>query len=230
MDIKGQVAFITGANRGLGKAVAAALIAAGAKKVYAAARSPADIDVPGAHPIKFDITDPSSTAAAAKECTDVTILVNNAGIFSVGSALGSDSSALLRSQLDTNLFGTLNATNAFAPVIASNGGGAIVNVLSVLSWLTLEGTAAYSASKAAAWAFTNGIRKELAASKILVTGVHLGYMDTDMTAGLDVPKISPAEVASQIVDALTADRTEVVADEITKSVKDSLGAATAAYL
>ena len=192
MQLKNAVVFVTGANRGLGRAFAQAALAAGAAKVYAAARDPASIDLPGVTPIALDVTDPAQVAAAAKQCADVTLLINNAGISQGAGVLADDAIAIARRHLETNVFGVWALTQAFAPALKANGGGAVLNVLSVLSWVTLPGLTPYSASKAAAWALSNGLRQELKAQGTQLTSLHVGYMDTDMTRGLDAPKSAPA--------------------------------------
>jgi len=229
MRLKNAVVFITGANRGLGRAFAQAALAAGAAKVYAAARDPASIDLPGVVPVALDVTDPTQVAAAAAQCTDVTLLINNAGISQQAGVLGADAIATARRHLDTNFFGVWALTQAFAPVLQANGGGAVLNVLSVLSWVTVPGLTPYSASKAAAWALTNGLRSELKAQGTQLTSLHVGYMDTDMTRGLDAPKSSPADVARLALAELEAGAFEVLADDISRQVKQSLSMAAPAY-
>jgi NAD(P)-dependent dehydrogenase (short-subunit alcohol dehydrogenase family) len=230
MNIKGSVALITGANRGLGHAFAQALLAAGASKVYAAARDPSSITVPGVHPIKLDVTNPDDVAAAAKACPDVTLVINNAGIYRNAPILSSDTPENIRAQMETNFYGTLAVGTAFAPILKANGGGAMVNILSVLSWVAVSGTALYSASKAAAWALTNAFRKELRANGTLVVGVHFGYMDTSMAAHVQAPKVDPADVASQVLRAVDAGQEEVLADALSCQVKAGLSLEPAIYL
>jgi NAD(P)-dependent dehydrogenase (short-subunit alcohol dehydrogenase family) len=230
MEIKGRVALVTGANRGLGKAVAKALLQAGAAKVYAGVRDPGSVDLPGVEPIALDVTDPASVRAAAARCGDVDIVVNNAGISLHGKALGEDAPDVTRRLLDVNLYGILNVSSAFAPILGRNGGGAFVNVLSVLSWVVLENATAYSISKAAAWALTNGMRRELKEQNTQVTAVHVGYMDTDMVAKVNAPKTAPAVIAERIVAAIRDGQAELLADEISHTVKGSLSAEAAAYL
>ena len=229
MKLKNAVVFITGANRGLGRAFAQAALAAGAAKVYAAAREPASIDLPGVVPIALDVTDAAQVAAAAAQCTDVTLLINNAGISQQAGVLGTDAIAAARRHLDTNFFGVWALTQAFAPVLQANGGGAVLNVLSVLSWVTLPGLTPYSASKAAAWALSNGLRSELKAQGTQLTSLHVGYMDTDMTRGVEGPKSSPADVARLALAGLEAGAFEVLADDISRQVKQSLSTAAPAY-
>jgi len=229
MKLKNAVVFITGANRGLGRALAQAALAAGAAKVYAAARDPAGIDLPGVVPVALDVTDAAQVAAAAAQCADVTLLINNAGILEGAPVLADDAIATARRQLETNFFGVWALTQAFAPVLQANGGGAVLNVLSVLSWLTMPGTAGYSASKAAAWALSNGLRAELKAQGTRVTNLHVGYMDTDMTRGLDTPKSAPADVARLALEGVEAGNFEVLADDISRHVKQSLSTPTPAY-
>lgn len=229
MQVKGRTVLVTGANRGLGRAIAQAFLAAGAK-VYAGSRDAAKVDLAGAVPLALDVADPASAAAAAATAGDVAIVVNNAGIFEPGPALGAGGLERFRRQFDTNLYGIWNVSDAFAPVLARHGGGAIVNVLSVLSWLTLPGTTAYSASKAAAWALSNGLRKELAGQGTKVVSLHVGYMDTDMAAGVEEAKSSPADVAAQVVAAVEAERPEILADEVSRQVKGSFAAEGSAYL
>lgn len=230
MKIKDSVVLVTGANRGLGKAWALALQAAGARKIYAAARNAGSVEMPGVEPITLDITNPEQVARAAAQCSDVTLLINNAGIIRGGDLLGADGMDTARDELDTNLFGTLAMSRAFAPVLAANGGGAILNVLSILSWISVPGAATYSISKAATWALTNGLRHALRAQGTLVVGLHVGYMETDMTSGIDVPKVQPADVVRQALEAIEAGQEEVLADEITRQVKQGLSLPRGIYL
>lgn len=225
MNIENSVALVTGANRGLGLAYAKALLAAGAKKVYAGMRDTSGFEVPGLVPVQINITNAVSVAAAAEQCADVSILVNNAGIIRSPST---EEGA--RAEMETNYFGTLAMCRAFAPVLATNGGGALVNMLSVLSWLSLPGTSGYSASKAAAWSMTNGLRHELRAQGTLVIGVHAGYIDTDMAKGVSAPKARPEDVAAQTVAAIGAGHQEVLADALTRQVKAGLGLENGIYL
>jgi NAD(P)-dependent dehydrogenase (short-subunit alcohol dehydrogenase family) len=199
--------------------------------VYATARNPDQVDVPGARVLRLDITDPESVAAAAAAAPDVSLLLNNAGISTYQNLVTGDLSKI-RLEMETHYFGTLEVVRAFAPVLASSGagagGGAILNVLSVLSWVSYQGAGAYAAAKAAEWSLTNGIRLELAAQRTLVTGLHTGSVDTDMMAGWDVPKNDPADVARAGLDGIEADRLEVLVDEASAQVKAALAADPAA--
>ncbi|SEO54249.1 NAD(P)-dependent dehydrogenase, short-chain alcohol dehydrogenase family [Duganella sp. CF517] len=230
MNFKDSIVLITGANRGLGKALAEAALKAGARKVYGGARNPASVTVPGVTPIKLDVTDADDIAAAARAIPDLTILINNAGIFSGTDLTAPNALQVTQQELDTNFFGPMALSLAFAPALKNNGGGAIVNVLSALSWITIPGTGTYSVSKAAAWALSNGLRGELQAQKTRVLAAHMGYMDTDMTAGVEMPKTAPADVALSIVTALENGEDEVLADDTSRQVKQGLGAPRGAYL
>jgi NAD(P)-dependent dehydrogenase (short-subunit alcohol dehydrogenase family) len=229
MDITGSVALVTGANRGLGRRFAQALLERGAAKVYAAARNPETIDIPGVVPLQLDITDPASVAAAAAVAGDITLLVNNAGS-STHSTLLDDDLAGVRLEMETHYFGTLAVTREFAPILAQGGGGAILNVLSVLSWFTSPASGAYAAAKAAEWSLTNAVRQQLAPAGTLVTALHVGYMDTDMAAHIEGPKSDPAAIANLALDGVEAGEFEVVADEVSRTVKASLsGPVTGTY-
>jgi NAD(P)-dependent dehydrogenase (short-subunit alcohol dehydrogenase family) len=219
MHIQNSVALVTGANRGLGKALVNELLHQGAKKVYAAARHPTPNLDPRIVPLRLDVTDPDQVAQAAEVASDATIVINNAGSHSGARILDGDVAAL-RADLETNFLGIISVARAFAPILAANGGGALLNILSVRSWLS--GGDGYSAAKAAAWSATNALRVALRPAATLVTALHVGYMDTDMTAGLDVTKADPRDVARQAVDALREDRTEVLADDVTRTVKRAL--------
>lgn len=230
MQLHDATVFITGANRGLGLAFAREALARGARKVYAGARDPASVTLPGVEAVQLDVTRPEDVAAAVQRCGDVTLLVNNAGIALLGAFLGEDSEAAARRQLETNFFGPLRLSQAFAPVLAANGGGAILNVLSVASWVNSPVLAAYGASKSAAWALTNGLRHELRAQHTQVLGMHVGFVDTDLTRGFDAPKTAPDVVVRRTFDALEAGAEEVLADEITQQVKRGLSAEPGVYL
>lgn len=230
MKVRDSVVLVTGANRGLGRAWARLLLEAGARKVYAAARDPRSVNLPDVIPLELDITRPEQVRHAAAECGDVTLLVNNAGIVCGGHLFDDDADSRARQELETNLFGTLAMCRAFAPILGANGGGAIVNVLSVLSWISIPGGATYSISKAATWSMTNGVRIALKPQGTQVVGVHVAFMDTDMTAGIDAPKASPLDVVVQTVAALEAGQEEVLADGFTREVKRGLSLERGVYL
>ncbi|AEV72347.1 short-chain dehydrogenase of unknown substrate specificity [Mycolicibacterium rhodesiae NBB3] len=221
------VALVTGANRGLGRQLATELVARGAK-VYAAARRPETVDLPGVVPIQLDITDPESIHRAATVADDVTVLVNNAGI-STQATLLSGPIEDIRAEMETHYFGTLNVSREFVPVIERNGGGAVLNVLSVLAWLHPPTSGAYSAAKAAAWALTDALRTELAPKGIHVAALHVGYMDTDMVSYIPAEqKTDPAHVAAQAISGLLNGEPEIIADELSRNVKAGLSTANTA--
>ena len=216
-------ALVTGANRGLGKHFAAQLVERGAK-VYAAARRPETIDIPGVVPVQLDITDPESVARAASLAGDVNVVINNAGVATNASLLTGPIDDV-RLEMETHYFGTLAVTRAFAPIIEANGGGSILNVLSVLSWLHAPAFGAYSAAKAASWAMTDALRQELAPRGIHVAGLHVGFMDTDMADFVPADqKIDPSVVAKLALDGLFAGEPEILADDMSRAVKAQLSA------
>ena len=221
MNISGSVALVTGADRGLGQAFARELVRRGAARVYGAARNPAAVTQPGVTPIALDITDPERVAQVAHDCSDVTLLVNNAGVMKASPFIGAPSLDAARLEMETNYFGTLSMCRAFAPVLAA-GGGAIVNMMSVTSFYTSPLDPSYGASKAAELSLTNGIRMELSRQGTLVVAVHASFIDTDMAAGIDAPKISPESVARQTFEAVEAGEIEVLADERTRTIKSQL--------
>jgi len=222
MKIDGSVALVTGANRGLGQVYARELVRRGAAKVYGAARNPAAVTEPGVTPIALDITDAGRVARVAAQCADVSLLVNNAGVMKASTFINAPNLDAARLEMETNYFGTLSMCRAFAPVLAANGGGAIVNMLSITSFYTNPFNASYGASKAAAWSLTNGVRLELHHQGTLVVAVHAGFIDTDMAALVNAPKDSPESVAQQVFDAVEAGQVEVLADERTRTVKAQL--------
>ncbi|ONH31783.1 SDR family oxidoreductase [Protofrankia sp. BMG5.30] len=222
MNIEGAVALVTGANRGIGKAFTSALVERGAKTVYAGARDPRTVGGPGVVPIELDVTNPAAIAAAARTCADVTLLVNNAGVVRGGPLVGAPGLDGAREEIEVNYFGTLAVTRAFAPVLAANGGGVIVNMLSVLSFLSFPAIGSYCASKAAAWSLTNGVRVELAEQGTLVVAVHAGYVDTDMAARVTGPKLAPAVVVAHALDAVEAGTEEVLVDPVSQQTKQAL--------
>ncbi|SMQ74977.1 SDR family oxidoreductase [Agreia sp. VKM Ac-1783] len=223
MKITDQVALVTGANRGIGRQFVLELLERGASKVYATARRPETLEFDDARvvPLRLDLLDHESVAAAAAVANDVTVLVNNAGI-STGARLVTGELSEIRRELDTHFWGTLDVIREFAPVLAAHGGGAIVNVLSALSWFSGPGAGGYAAAKAAEWNMTNGVRLELAAQGTLVQGVLLGAADTDLMASYDGPKTDPRDVARLSLDGVTAGKIEVIVDDWTQMVKASL--------
>jgi NAD(P)-dependent dehydrogenase (short-subunit alcohol dehydrogenase family) len=220
MNIAGSTAFVTGANRGLGRQLAKEMLARGAS-VYAGARHPDTVDLPGAKVVEIDITDPDSVARAAEIARDVTLLINNAGS-STGAGLLDGDLDRIRLEMDTHYFGTLSVVRSFAPKIAANGGGSVLNILSALSWVSFPNVGAYCAAKAAEWSLTNALRQELAEQNIRVAGLHVGYMDTDMAATVDAPKADPADIAAIALDGVAADLYEIVADDTSRYVLSTL--------
>jgi len=230
MNITNQVALVTGANRGIGRQFVLELLERGATKVYATARRPESLDFTDDRvvPVRLDLLDHDSIVAATAAAPDVTLLVNNAGI-STGAQLVTGELSEIRREMDTHFWGTLDMIRAFAPVLATNGGGAVVNVLSALSWFAAPGSGSYAAAKAAEWNMTNGVRLELASQGTFVQGVLLGAADTDITAGYDGPKIDPRDVPRASFDGLATGAIEVVVDDWTAMVKASLASDPAAF-
>lgn len=220
--LDGAVVLVTGANGGLGTQFVHQALARGAAKVYATARTPRAWDDARVVPLALDITDPESIRAAVQAAPDVTVLVNNAGVtVSAGEILGHTDEEI-RSNVETNFVGPLLLARAFAPQLVRAQGAAIVDVHSALSWYAAGGI--YSAAKAALWSVTNSLRLELAPQGVHVVGVHVGYVDTPMTAGLEVPKADPVQVVAATLDAVEADEFEVLADETSVQAKAGLSA------
>lgn len=230
MKIDNAIALVTGANRGIGLAFTRELLARGARKVYAGARDPASVTLPGVEAIRLDVTKPGDVAAAAARASDVTLVINNAGIGFFGGFLATDSEDVARRALETNYFGVLRVSKAFAPVLAAHGGGALLNVLSIAAFVNSGQLAPYAASKSAAWSLTNALRHELAAQKTQVLALHMAFVDTDMVRAVDFPKTSPEEIVKRALDGLEAGLDEVLADERTRLVKQGLTAARPSYL
>ncbi|MNR88115.1 Sorbitol dehydrogenase [compost metagenome] len=231
MNIQNAVVFITGANRGLGLAFAQEALKRGARKVYAGVRTTTEQVVPGIIQVRLDVTDPASVAAAASLCGDTTVVINNAGIARLNSSsLDASMVELSREIFETNYYGTILVSQAFAPILAANGGGAVINVLSDATWFSRPMLASYSASKSAVWSFTNALRVELRQQQTIVQGLHVSFMDTDMTHGFDMKKTVPAQVAAAAFDGVEQASEEVLVDDFTRTVKHSLSTAQAVYL
>ncbi|MFI6099715.1 SDR family oxidoreductase [Lentzea sp. NPDC051213] len=216
MDFSGAVVLVTGANRGLGREFARELVKRGAK-VYAGARNPASVVDEGVIPVRLDVTDDASVAAAAKELGDVSIVINNAGVLVAGEDVDS-----IKAEFEVNFYGLVRTTDAFAPILKTNGGGVLVNVLSILSFVGRAAWRGYAASKAAGWSLTKSTREALQEQGTHVIAVHAGFIDTDMTTGVDAPKITTESVVSQVLQAIQNGDDEVLADERTRSVKAQL--------
>jgi NAD(P)-dependent dehydrogenase (short-subunit alcohol dehydrogenase family) len=217
--IKGAVALVTGGHRGFGRAMVDELLERGAAKVYATSRSPQPQTDGRIVPLVLDVADDRSVAAATEAAPELSIIINNAGILLNTPVLEAPVDEI-RAELETNLFGTIRVARAFAPILARNPSSALVNVLSVLSWLAFGG--GYEVSKSAAWSATNSMRIQLRDQGTTVTALHVAYMDTDMTAELDVPKADPRDIARQTADAIIAGEFEILADDTTRAVKSQL--------
>ncbi|MGF6573381.1 NAD(P)-dependent dehydrogenase (short-subunit alcohol dehydrogenase family) [Paraburkholderia sp. GAS333] len=231
MKIRNSTVFVTGASRGLGLAFAREALARGAAKVYAGVRRPENFNEPGIIPVKLDVTDSESVKAAAKIASDVTLLVNNAGIAEVSESPFADNvEEQARRIFETNYYGVMRTTSAFQPSLPSDGNGGVINVLSDVTWRVVPILTPYSASKAAAWSYTNNVRAHLRNRNIGVVGVHVGFVDTDLTQGFDVPKADPLDVVRQTYDALEAGESEVLADAGSRELKQTLSSARSGYI
>jgi NAD(P)-dependent dehydrogenase (short-subunit alcohol dehydrogenase family) len=219
-SLQGRTVFVTGANGGLGQQFVRQAVERGAAKVYAAARTPRDWADARVQPLALDINSADSVRKAVAAAPDVNLLINNAAIAPPADTLfGSEDEA--RDIFETNFFGTLRVANGFAPVLAANGGGTMLNILSAAVWISMP--TVYAASKAAMWSATNGLRFALAAQGTQVVGLHVGLVDTPMTAHFDMPKSNPADVVTQAYAGIAAGDIEVLADDVTRDLKSRLG-------
>ncbi|ORB73519.1 SDR family oxidoreductase [Mycobacterium scrofulaceum] len=219
VNINGSTVVVTGGQRGLGKAIVDELLQRGAAKVYATARAPRPSADPRVVSVALDVTKPESVAALAVSASDAGIVINNAGVLGAPKLLDSDIEEV-RAVFETNYFGALRVAKAFAPILAANGGGALVDIASILSWM--PGSGGYGDSKAALWSTTNSLRVELEKQGTLVVAAHLSFTDTDMASGFDAPKNDPRQVARAIAEGIERDDTEVLADDDTRYVKAAL--------
>ncbi|WP_375481067.1 SDR family oxidoreductase [uncultured Jatrophihabitans sp.] len=222
MKLVGATALVTGSNRGMGAQFVEQLLERGAARVYAATRNPDAVQrIPGVEVLTLDVTDQSAIAAAAAAAQDTSLLINNAGS-STNQRLVDGDLDKIRLEMDTHYYGTLNMVRAFAPILRANGGGAILNMLSALSWLAFDGVGAYCSAKSAEWGLTNSVRLELVDQRTQVTGLLVGSVDTDMMAGWDVPKADPKLVVEKALDGIEAGTLEVLADDGTVQLKSAL--------
>ncbi len=222
MRLSGATALVTGANRGLGQAFVRQLQEAGCAKVYAGARRIESLGAAGANAIQLDITVPEQVAAAAARCHDVDLLINNAGVARFTPLLGSPTIDNARLEMETNYFGTLAMCRAFAPILKRNGGGTLVNVLSVVSWFNAPMQGSYCASKSAEWSLTKAVRFELRNQGTLVAGVYAGYIDTDMTAEVAAPKSSPDDIVRRVLAGIEDNSEEILTDERSETLNAEL--------
>jgi NAD(P)-dependent dehydrogenase (short-subunit alcohol dehydrogenase family) len=219
VPIEGSIALVTGGQRGIGRAFADELLERGAERVYVTARVPAPSDDPRVVPLPLEVTNDASVRALAASVSGVTIVINNAGAAGGGSLLETHVSELQRT-FDINVFGPIRIAQALAPQLAANGGGALVDIHSALSWAA--GTGSYGASKAAIWSLTNSLRLELASQNTLVVGVHFGYADTDMTSEITAQKLAPSVVAKAALDGVESGLTEVLVDDVSRHFKSAV--------
>jgi short-subunit dehydrogenase len=233
VKLQGSTVLVTGVGAdNLGQHFAQQLLKRGASKVYATARRPERITVPGVEVLHLDLTDASSIAAAADVAAQTNVLINNAARFEDGTEFLTGDIERIRGIFDTNVFGTLDVIRAFAPVLALNGGGAILNVLSAMAWSTFAGINVYGASKAAAWSLTNAVRDELADQNTQVTSLVFGmagtasmraYADAVAKPGaLDAVITAPEDIVSRALDGLEAGDREVLGDQLAIDAKAAL--------
>jgi NAD(P)-dependent dehydrogenase (short-subunit alcohol dehydrogenase family) len=222
MKIRGATALVTGANRGLGRAFLRLLREAGCAKVYAGVRQLESLGAGVENAVQLDITDPGHVAAAAARCQDVDLLINNAGVAKFTPLLGSPTVDNARAEMETNYFGTLAMCRAFAPILKQNGGGALVNVLSVVSWFNAPMQGSYCASKSAEWSLTKAVRFELRNQGTLVAGVYAGYIDTDMAASLTAPKSSPDDIVNRVLAGIERGNEEILTDQRSETLSAEL--------
>ena len=224
MNIAGSVALVTGANRGLGKAFVEALLSSGAAKVYAGARDPSKIADARVIAVQLDVSSKSEINAAVRQCSDVALLVNNAGAMLNTPILAPNAVDAMRKEMEVNVFGMASMIQGFAPILAKNGGGAIVNMLSVVSWFTSPFNATYGASKHAALAVSDAARIELRKQGTQVIGVYAGFIDTDMAAAWNGPKTAPAQVVARALEGVESGLNHVLADERARKIYDAVRA------
>ncbi|WP_275002277.1 SDR family oxidoreductase [Promicromonospora iranensis] len=217
--LDGRTVLVTGANGGLGEQFVAQAIERGAAKVYAATRRPRSWDDARVQSLSLDVTDADDIARAVVAAPDVDLLINNAAIAPAGDSIAVPEDGL-RQIFETNFFGTLRVAADFAPVLAANGGGTLLNVLSAASWFSVP--TGYAASKAAMWSATNGLRVQLQGQGTQVTALLVGMIDTPMSARFDVPKVTAADVVAQAYDGIADGLLEVLADEPTRELKSRL--------
>ena len=217
--VRNAVVLVTGGQRGLGAALVEEVLSRGAKKVYVTARKPKPDSRESVVTQALEVRSSQAISDLAQIATDVNIVINNAGTV-VPEPLLTGGFDGVAEQFDVNVYGPLRIAKAFAPILAANGGGAIVNMHSVLSWLS--GGGAYGASKAAMWSLSNSLRDELLSQNTQVLGVHAAFIDTDMAAAFPVPKTPPTVAAGRIIDALEAGAAEALIDDATVGAKAAL--------
>jgi NAD(P)-dependent dehydrogenase (short-subunit alcohol dehydrogenase family) len=223
MKLQNATALVTGANRGIGQAFVQALLNAGVQKVYAAARdrnsleAVVSLDPARVIPVQVNVTQVDEVRHLVEQTPDVNLLINNAGVLSFGNILDISAEAL-HQQFDVNFYGTLNMARAFVPVLERNGAGAIVNMLTLVALASMPGLSAYNASKAAAWSMTQSLRASVADKNIAVYGVFPGAVDTDMLAGVDMAKTSPADVVAAVLQGIESEQEDIFPDPMSSQL------------